>query len=49
MEIYWGDACQIYVTPVSEAEVCVAFISRTPSSFGRSCAALPRVEARGWV
>jgi flavin-dependent dehydrogenase len=30
MEIYWGDACQVYVTPVSETEVCVAFISRTP-------------------
>ena len=30
MEIYWGDACQIYVTPVSPEEVCVALISRTP-------------------
>jgi flavin-dependent dehydrogenase len=31
MEIYWGDACQIYVTPVSDEEVCVALISRTPA------------------
>jgi flavin-dependent dehydrogenase len=30
MEIYWGDACQIYVTPVSTSEVCVALISRRP-------------------
>jgi flavin-dependent dehydrogenase len=30
MEIYWGDACQIYVTPVSSEEVCVALICRTP-------------------
>jgi flavin-dependent dehydrogenase len=30
MEIYWGDARQAYVTPVSSGEVCVALISRTP-------------------
>lgn len=30
MEIYWGEGCQIYVTPVSANEVCVALISRTP-------------------
>ena len=30
MEIYWGEACQIYVTPVAANEVCVALISRTP-------------------
>jgi len=30
MEIYWGEACQIYVTPVSSEEVCVALISRKP-------------------
>ena len=30
MEIYWGEACQVYVTPVSQAEVCLAFISHTP-------------------
>ncbi len=32
MEIYWGDACQIYVTPVSSEEVCVAFISSRPEA-----------------
>ena len=30
MEIYWGEACQIYVTPVSPEEVCVALISHKP-------------------
>ena len=30
MEIHWGDSCQIYVTPVSAAEVCVVLISRNP-------------------
>lgn len=29
MEIYWGDACQIYITPVAANEVCVALISRS--------------------
>ncbi|HZL57804.1 MAG TPA: FAD-dependent monooxygenase [Bryobacteraceae bacterium] len=28
MEIYWGEGCQIYVTPVGADEVCVALISR---------------------
>jgi flavin-dependent dehydrogenase len=29
MEIYWGDACQVYVTPMAANEVCVALIART--------------------
>jgi flavin-dependent dehydrogenase len=28
MEIYWGDASQVYVTPVGPHEVCVVVISR---------------------
>jgi len=28
MEIYWGEGCQIYVTPVDANEVCVALVSR---------------------
>ena len=28
MEIYWGHACQMYVTPIGPREVCVAVISR---------------------
>ena len=30
MELYWGRQCQIYVTPVSSQEVCVAMISNSP-------------------
>ncbi|HXJ42543.1 MAG TPA: FAD-dependent monooxygenase [Bryobacteraceae bacterium] len=30
MEIYWGPDCQMYVTPVSGNQVCVALISRDP-------------------
>lgn len=29
MEIHWGDARQIYVTPIAADEVCVALIART--------------------
>lgn len=28
MELHWADVGQMYVTPVSEAEVCVVFLSR---------------------
>ena len=28
MEIHWGAACQLYVTPVSPSEICVVLISR---------------------
>ncbi len=30
MELHWGAGCQVYVTPVSPHEVCVALISRNP-------------------
>jgi len=30
MELHWGRACQIYVTPVGADEVCVAVISQSP-------------------
>jgi flavin-dependent dehydrogenase len=30
MELHWGQDCQIYVTPVSREEVCVAMISSSP-------------------
>ena len=30
MEIYWGEGCQIYVTPVAAREVCITLISRSP-------------------
>ena len=31
MELHWGTRCQIYATPVSSGEVCVALISRDPA------------------
>ncbi len=30
MELHWGRDCQVYVTPVSRDEVCVALISSSP-------------------
>jgi flavin-dependent dehydrogenase len=30
MELHWGRRCQVYVTPVSREEVCVALISSSP-------------------
>ena len=30
MELHWGAGCQVYVTPLSANEVCVALISRDP-------------------
>ena len=30
MELHWGPHCQLYVTPVGPAEVCVALISKDP-------------------
>jgi len=31
MELHWGAGCQVYVTPVSPQQVCVALISRDPA------------------
>ncbi|MGD0666295.1 MAG: FAD-dependent monooxygenase [Bryobacteraceae bacterium] len=28
MEIHWGEDCQLYLTPVGDAEICVVLISR---------------------
>ncbi len=47
MEIYWGDGCQIYVTPVSPDEVCVALISRTPElRLAKALRGFPSLESR---
>src|SRR3989442_1783431 len=29
-EIYWGDGCQLYITPIASDELCVVLISRDP-------------------
>jgi menaquinone-9 beta-reductase len=31
MELHWGPGCQVYVTPIGRAEICVALISRSPT------------------
>lgn len=47
MEIYWGDACQIYVTPISPEEVCVVLMSRTPElRLGEALRRFPQLESR---
>lgn len=30
VEVHWGSACQLYVTPVTGDEICVAVLSRNP-------------------
>jgi flavin-dependent dehydrogenase len=47
VEIYWGDACQAYVTPVSPEEVCVAFISHTSGvRMADALRRFPQLESR---
>jgi flavin-dependent dehydrogenase len=43
MEIHWGDGCQLYLTPVSDCEICAVLISRDPHL--RLDDALPRFPA----
>lgn len=49
MELHWGRRCQVYVTPVSRGEVCVALISSDPKLRLRNDDALdefPELRAR---
>lgn len=47
MELHWAPGCQIYVTPVSPREVCVALISRNPSlRLEDALSAFPQVTKR---
>ena len=47
MEIYWGPAFQIYVTPVAPEEICVALISRDPHlRLDDALAAFPELHER---
>jgi flavin-dependent dehydrogenase len=47
MEIYWGPGYQIYMTPVSPQEVCVALISRDPRlRLDAALRSLPRLLER---
>lgn len=47
MELYWGPKCQIYATPTSADEVCIALVSRTPDlRLDAALAAFPELAAR---
>ena len=47
MEIYWGSGCQMYVTPVTPQEVCVAVISRDSHlRFNSALAQFPELAGR---
>jgi menaquinone-9 beta-reductase len=47
MELHWGDAAQLYLTPVSPQQVCVVVISRDSRlRLDRALAEFPEVEAR---
>ena len=61
VEVYWEDRAQIYVTPVSESEICLACVSTNPSTrvadvlsafpelFARLEGAIPTSSERGAV
>jgi flavin-dependent dehydrogenase len=47
MEIYWGEGCQFYVTPVAAREVCVVLISRSPGlRMAEALAGFPVLQSR---
>jgi flavin-dependent dehydrogenase len=47
LEIFWGEGCQIYVTPVGACEVCVALISRSPGlRLEEALAGFPVLQSR---
>src|SRR5580698_9254375 len=47
VEIYWGEGCQIYVTPVAPDEVGVALLSRDPKlRVAEAVAQFPALAAR---
>ncbi|HET6180818.1 MAG TPA: NAD(P)/FAD-dependent oxidoreductase [Candidatus Sulfotelmatobacter sp.] len=47
MELHWGRRGQIYVTPVSKEQVCVALISRDPKlRLGEALQHFPELQAR---
>jgi 2-polyprenyl-6-methoxyphenol hydroxylase-like FAD-dependent oxidoreductase len=47
VEIYWSYCGQMYVTPVSSQEICIAFITRDPQvRFDEALGSFPAVAAR---
>jgi len=50
MEIHWGDACQLYITPVGPQEICVVLISRNPKlRLDDALPQFPEVLRRLWA
>lgn len=47
MELYWGSRGEVYVTPVSSEQICVALISRDPKlRLSEALQQLPELQAR---
>ena len=46
VEVHWSDAGQMYVTPVGEQEVCVAFISAQKVGFQQALEHFPQLQQR---
>jgi len=47
MELHWGEQCQVYVTPVSREEVCLALISSDPKlRLAEALRQFPELRAR---
>ena len=47
MELHWGEQCQVYVTPVSREEVCLALISSNPKlRLAQALREFPELNAR---
>ena len=44
VEIYWGEDCQAYVTPIAVDQVCVAVIARKKADFDHAMAQLPSLQ-----
>jgi flavin-dependent dehydrogenase len=47
VEIYWGNGCQFYVTPVTRTEVCLVLMSRDPQlRIEKALPLFPQLHAR---
>jgi 2-polyprenyl-6-methoxyphenol hydroxylase-like FAD-dependent oxidoreductase len=46
MELYWGNKCQLYITPVGREEVCVVAMSQTKTQLDDVVAQFPDLQRR---
>jgi menaquinone-9 beta-reductase len=44
VEIYWGENCQAYVTPISADQICVAVIAKKKLDFKQAIAQFPPLQ-----